>query len=205
MIIRFLLISLLLISFIKSVNAQTDSVLIRGMVISGKSKLPIREAVIIVKNSSLGTISDSLGNFKFKIPFTEKVYLEVRYIGYDHTDTVIVSDNNEYGFLQLYLNYTCDIISKETAFEDIRNDSIILYIFGFPIYNEKQEKIDDEFQKKFNIVYDDVGDSPPASPQCLIEYNIQIFNYLDKKYENKWHSKVNKSVSGYEDFLKNKK
>ena len=34
------------------------------------------------------------------------------------TDTVIVSDNNEYGFLKLYLNYTCDIISKETALEN---------------------------------------------------------------------------------------
>jgi len=203
--IRFVLISLQFISLFKAGHSQTDSVIIRGIVISGDTKSPLVGAVIKVENTSLGTISDSAGNFKLKILFTEKVYLEVRYIWYDHTDTVIVSENNEYDFLQLCLYYTCDIISEEPALEDIQNYSIILYIFGNPIYNEKQEKIDFEFQKKFNILYDDVGDSPPASPQCLLEYNIEILDFLDKKYQNEWHSKVNKAVFGLKDYLKNKK
>lgn len=89
--IRFVLISLQFISLFKAGHSQTDSVIIRGIVISGDTKSPLVGAVIKVENTSLGTISDSTGNFKLKILFTEKVYLEVRYIGYDHTDTVIVS------------------------------------------------------------------------------------------------------------------
>lgn len=195
-----------MISFLKTVNAQTDSVIIRGMVISGDTKSPIFGAVIKVENTSLGTIAESMGYFEFKIPFTEKVSLNVSYIGYASTDTIIISENHEYGFFELYLFNDCDILSKETALEDIHNKSIKLYISsGTPVYSEKQENIDIEFQKEYNIVYDDVGDALPAQYNCLEEYNIEIFNYLDKKYQNKWHFKVNKSVTGLEDYLKNKK
>ena len=43
------------------------------------------------------------------------------------------------------------------------------------------------------------------APNKIIALGPQQKKVLDKKYQNEWHSKVNKAVFGLKDYLKNKK
>ncbi|RPI75575.1 MAG: TonB-dependent receptor [Ignavibacteriales bacterium] len=98
----------LLILFVATINTiiqpQTYQASVSGRVISSENQLPLINANIIIKSSpqmdrsfSTGTITDSLGNFKMKLPYGSYM-LTVSYIGYEKFEKIfaLTESNNSF-------------------------------------------------------------------------------------------------------------
>jgi hypothetical protein len=174
-------------------NSNTKSNL-EGEVISKINNEPIQDCIVYIKYTRIGTKTDSLGKFIFYNLNANKSYkLSISALGYPKKDTSVFLSKNESSMITIYLNAMCNFDSLQ-AIEDIKNGKAKLLLVGgiAPLANTKK---DIEFEKNFNIRYYDFGCTPPAY-ECVLQYNKVIFNYLNKKYQNKWLYFVRKDVIG---------
>lgn len=78
-----------------------ESILISGKITDENSQ-PLRGASIIIKGSSTGTISDSNGNFKLKVPAKEGA-LSVSFVGFKSTEVPLANIKTQAGMLEMKL------------------------------------------------------------------------------------------------------
>ncbi|PVW17381.1 FEKKY domain-containing protein [Marixanthomonas spongiae] len=148
-------------------------------------------SIVLLPNNHITEI-DSLGNYKFdnlksgtyKImvidynPNPKKFRFEI--------DSSSISDFN------LIVDANCEV-SKEIAEQDIQNDKPrLLLISGIAPYVSFE---DNKFAKKYGIIFQDFGDTPPAE-NCVKQYNSTVFDFLDKKFGKKWREEVRDDVIG---------
>lgn len=103
------------LQFTKTKSKLTTDTLknvVQGLVIDSKTKEPLPFAIIYIKGTKTGTVTELDGKFKFIIPdslLAEKIYLVIAFIGYEKTEIVI--NKNE-----LPITKNLFIIPEEQAF-----------------------------------------------------------------------------------------
>jgi len=179
-----------------SQNEKEKEILIKGTVYSGVNNKPFDYGVyLLFQKDHRGTISNDKGEFEYSYKLNEKDSLEIiefSTIGYGTKKVKIDLIKDNLSNLKIVLNPTNDI-NKGKAIEDIENGEInILISSGIaPV----EYKADRKFMKKYNVNFKDLGCEAIAQ-ESLIEYNKVVFEYLDKKYGNKWRRKIRKDIVG---------
>jgi TonB family protein len=87
----FLLVCLVLLSFSQTLNAQTSSQKVTGIVVDTAGK-GIAGAIILLKGSETGTVTDINGNFSLTIPAVPAV-LVISFIDYDTQEVKVVGSD----------------------------------------------------------------------------------------------------------------
>ncbi len=80
------------------------------------------------------------------------------------------------------------------AIQDIQQSKAKLYIIGgiAPVIYHDQA----QFEERFGINYFDSG-CDATFEECMTQYNLFVFDFLDKKYGNSWRGQVRKDVLGF--------
>ncbi|WP_162912068.1 carboxypeptidase-like regulatory domain-containing protein [Pontibacter actiniarum] len=193
------LILLLLTTYLDSF-CQTENrtkAYIEGIVVSGVNKKPLADVYVSLKHKGFGTVTDSLGYFRFDGVPEGKYHLITHYFGYSETDTALSVVSEPLTGLHITLEADCSY-DRRVAEADIVSGEPKLLLVGSiaPVVHKNQYR----FERKYKVQYLDFGDTPPAY-ECIEEYNKVIFNYLDKKYGDKWRKEVRPDVI----FLKDEK
>lgn len=84
----------------------------------------------------------------------------------------------------------------------LKNNSIFLFLAS--VINPVTHEEDEIFEKKHQIYYKDFGCVAP-SYECMIQYNQRVFEFLNKKFGNKWQKEIRKDVVGFKEWRKNKR
>lgn len=184
--------NLIIVSLIICCIYPSDAATITGRVLSKISGRPTHNsAFITIFGTNKGAAIKQNGFYTISnVEPGKKYLLEVSAWGYPKTRLEI--------FVQDSVT-TCDIevtteckINKTLAINDIKQDSIKLYLAGgiVPFANSLE---DNEFEHKYEIEYYEFGCTPPTF-ECIEEYNKVIFAYLDEKYGSIWRQDVRKDV-----------
>jgi hypothetical protein len=175
--------------------AQTaDTFKVSGTLRSAYSKEPISDGVIMVTKTK-GYKADSMGRFTLYDLSKGEHKLTFGAFGYDNKDTVVnVADANIYSFDWLILT-KCEELNAERALLDIKQNKPKLYLQGgiAPV----AMLTDQNFRKEFGVTYYDFGDDARIKQECMLLYNQTIFDYLDRRFGDKWRKKVRQDVIGY--------
>ncbi len=152
-------------------------------------------AVVRIKNTGIGSVTDSLGIFEID-RLRSGVYIFQAYgFGTESIDTTITINNESKDNLVLTLPVVCKNCNPDKAKEDIKNNKPKLFLLGSfaPIYYPGQEN----FENKYGIKYYELGDDLNDPPICYKSYNKIIFGYLDEVFGNAWRKEVRKDVFGF--------
>jgi len=163
---------------------------IEGVVYSSINDQPVAGALINIKGTKYGTLSDSSGYFLInKIP-PGKYYFYVSWFGYTRIDTSVSLESGSLRQFKFTLDGSCPFDAQE----DIAKGKPKLLLVGgiAPTVYSDQKK----FERKYDIEYYDFGDTPPAYA-CVEKYNKMVFKYLDQKFWNKWRQDVRDDVFNF--------
>ena len=188
--LKIILLTLFLPSILSAqIIINSDS--LHGRVLANMTNYPASFSYLSIEGTSIGAVSDSLGDFTFRNLPSGKFRLRISNIGYSTLDTAIfISKNGKYNFV-FRLFAKCSF-NEQRAESDIANKNVKLLIVGSIAPRANSEK-DNKFEKKYDITYYDIGDTPPANV-CIEEYNKIVFKYLDNKYGKAWRKEVRKDV-----------
>jgi len=194
---KLILIILLLNSIIGfSQNEKTKEILIKGTVYSGVNNRPFDYGVyLFFQKKHKGTISNDKGEFEYSYKLKEKDSLEIiefSTIGYGTKKVEIDLIKDNLSDLKIVLVPPNDI-NKEKALQDIENGKINILISSGIVPVEY--KADRKFMKKYSVSFKEFGCEAIAQ-ESLIEYNKVVFEYLDRKFGNKWRIKIRKDIVG---------
>jgi len=169
---------------------------IQGKVIYGKYNTPLDGSIVKIVGTNKGTVADSLGIFILKNLKEGKYNLEIGGIICGYIDTIIELREKSIENLNIFIFAKCSSINEDTAKFDIQNGKPRLLLVGgiVPGIEPGQEN----FEKKYGIIYYDFGCVVPGPYECIIEYNNVIFEYLDDKFGKEWRKEVRKDVIGFE-------
>ncbi|MEQ8423755.1 MAG: carboxypeptidase-like regulatory domain-containing protein, partial [Cyclobacteriaceae bacterium] len=148
--------------------------------------------VVSIAGTNSGAPTDSLGYYELNVP-TGELTINVIYLGYNGIDTTLnIQESTELNFL---ITANCEF-DKDRAQQDIRKNKVKLLLVGSiaPIANSKH---DERFMKKYKIKYYDFGDEVIAM-ECIEEYNLEIFKFLDNMYGTDWRSEARTDVIALE-------
>jgi hypothetical protein len=181
--------------FAYSQDRDTSCYSISGKIIAelGIGQFAISESTIFLSGTKgVGSSSNENGEFSFENLKIGKYKLEV-YSDYGLYDTLINIENQDISGIKIVFYYNCEY-SKESALQDIQNRRPKLLIFGgmAPPFYVHQHK----FEKKYKIEYKVFGDDGPPPFECVLEYNLTVFESLTEKYGNKWRSAIRQDVVG---------
>jgi hypothetical protein len=183
---------ILLIYLISFLNLNGQVAVIEGEITSNITGLPtVEQGQIMIDETKHFQIADSTGRFKFEGLYLDTEYtIRVFVMGYDNYEKKVSLDDS-INHLDITLHADCDF-NKEKANSDINNNEIKLLLFGSiaPIANST---FDNKIERKYNFKYYDFGCSPPAF-DCIKEYNLTIFKYLDNTYGKGWRNDVRQDV-----------
>ncbi|MGF1925276.1 MAG: carboxypeptidase-like regulatory domain-containing protein [Bacteroidia bacterium] len=112
----------ILVLFAQLGRAQT---LISGKIIDSKSKEPLPSVNVYINNTSIGTFTDSFGNFKLVVPGNGKVELIISHLVYRKKTLVVqAEDSKDIVIEMVYQNNILkpvEITAKKPSKTDIRN------------------------------------------------------------------------------------
>jgi hypothetical protein len=114
-------------------------------------------------------------------------------IMYRLIDSVFVNSPKNPTYSKLRFIHNCEN-AKIIAEQDIKNQSILILIESG--INPIEYSTDKYFEKKYKITFFDYGDLP-ATPECMLNYNKRIFDYLTEKYGSSWRKEIRKDVYGF--------
>ena len=117
-----------------------------------------------------------------------------------HLDSIMIQSKSP-SYSRLGFIHDCEN-AKLIAEKDIKNKTIYLLIQGgiAPVVYSN----DSIFEKKYNISYYDYG-CVAAKEDCILNYNMKIFDYLNNKYGKNWYKEVRKDIAGLREWKKRKK
>jgi hypothetical protein len=114
-----------------------DPISVKGNILDYESKEPIHSAVVYVKGTTIGTTTDSFGNFMIPVNSNFKGTLVVNYVGYCQLEIVIPELNEcslELDSILIIRNYNRTLIVE---------GKVAKRKFPFNIFQRKQYRIDD--------------------------------------------------------------
>jgi len=94
------------IFFIQYALYAQENLVVNGTIKDKSTQESLVGATVSIKNTSIGTISDSEGNFSLKTSAKLPLVLEIRYMGYENQEIVVENKN----FLTILLNSTTDVL-----------------------------------------------------------------------------------------------
>jgi len=91
-----------------------------------------------------------------------------------------------------------DIIAKQ----DIQNKEIKIFIIGGigPVAYPS----DSIFENKYHVSYFDFADLSP-NKECVLKYNVEVFNYLTLTFGKCWKKEIRKDAYGLKHWKRKKK
>ena len=138
------------------------------------------------------TETDSLGNYKFDGLKGGKYILRVIEYNPNPKEFEILLNTKSITGFDLIVNADCPVNTRIAETEIKQGRPRLLLIGGVaPIITVWDSK----FAKKYGIQFYDFGDTGPAE-ECVLQYNKEIFEYLDSKFGTKWRKEVRKDVIG---------
>jgi len=200
---KILLISLIILSLLKTDFGYSQNDTIKGKVVSSISfKKPNGNIYILEKGTTNGTIADSLGFFTLITKKDRINYiLEISVGNYDKLEYDYKSEwTKRKKPKSIVVSGKCKI-NKKKAKQDWKNGEAKLYLFGgiAPIENSKK---DEKFERKFKVKYLDFGCDAEIY-ECISEYNEYIFKILDIKFGQKMRKLIRKDIVGFKDYENN--
>lgn len=205
---RILLLILWLISFFQIGKSQ-NNYMIRGVVISQISQLPVLDApyfririkgdsvryVSLDKNAEFGIKGLKKGRYEITLESSDEVG---NFYSRNNIDTVLILDKKIRTDIKLFRKDKdwCEggLIDKQRALNDIKKGKIQLYLPPTGISGDMNlTQYDFEFEKKYNIKYQAFGCTFPDF-ECIRIYNLTLFDYLDKKFNKTWRKEARANV-----------
>lgn len=100
---------------------------IRGIVIDSKTNAPIEFATVIVKeNSSLGAVTDSLGQFKINNVPLGRYGIQTSFLGYtDNITNEILLTSSKEAYLRIALNENVHSLNEVVVSPDLSKDQVL--------------------------------------------------------------------------------
>ena len=175
-------------------SQSIDSFKISGKLISANTDAPIPGGTIMFDRTK-GVLTDSSGNFTIHNLSTGQYKLSFSALGYDNHDTTINIDKADIDNVKWVITTNCPDFNANGALKDIKENKAKLLLQ--PSIAPIAGAIDKEFTKEFGVTYYPFGDNESVREECMILYNRVVFNYLDKKFGNKWRKVVRQDVLGY--------
>ncbi len=162
------------------------------IVVGTDTVAPVRTPVVRLKGTMSGVLTDSLGNYQLTGLSQGKIHINLMGFGYN-TDSIAEIRDRSQENIDLIAVADCDV-NKATAEKDIKDKRIRL-LLTTGIIPSAETPQDENFEKKYNVVYYNYGYHCPAL-ECIIQYNRCIFEYLDTQYGKDWRNMVRKDVWG---------
>jgi CarboxypepD_reg-like domain len=159
---------------------QNQAILIlKGVVISSTTAEPVSFATIALDNSSLNTLTNEKGQFKFRIPAENKNQrLKITHVGYKPVSLVVKEDSLyiiRLGEQATELNEV--VVKKINALELLKkaiakvpeNYSIPAYRLGgfYRMTGQKEKKIIDLSEAVYNVYYENFSIKNSQSPGLI--------------------------------------
>lgn len=190
---------ILLTYFITLITSLTysevgDTYTLTGIIISSVTNKPIPFGTIEVSQTK-GYKVDGSGKFTIYGLTKGKHKIVLSAFGYGKKDTIITINDTDVIDFRWPIYTDCQGYSKESALKDIKSKKPKLLLQGgiAPIILSS-DKI---FSEKYNIRFYDLGCVAYDPQECLIAYNVTMFQYLDKLYGKKWREEIRKDVIGF--------
>lgn len=188
-----------LVLIISGCSVYSQEYTIKGTIIDTTINeiLPFVNIILINQNykDTLYTTSDIDGNFSFTNLNKGLFTIKTSYVGYSPIDTSIIITNHENIIIINPKNINgiidmiyIDIINKEGAIIDIEKHEQKIFLPGGFI-SSTITKEDSIFEKKYQIKFISQG-CVKFEGENELEYNQEIFKYLDKKYGKKWRNEI---------------
>jgi len=174
-------------------SQSVDSFKVSGILISANTNQPISGGTIVLAPKK-AVLTDSVGYFTIHGLTNGKYKLSFSALGYDNHDTTINIDNASVGNIKWIITTNCPDFSADKALKDIKENKAHLLLYGS--IASSTGPADKEFKKKFGVAYMLFGDDEHVREECKKLYNQVVFNYLDKRFGNKWRKEVRKDVVG---------
>jgi len=158
---------------------------------------------LIVGNDTMNCTTNWNGYFEFKNIKQKQVKLIARNRNYKTIDTSfeIIPKTNTDTFYSVQKNKkSCLRINynRLTAIQDILDSKIVVLlpggVAGTQIYNR-----DTIFEIKYNIEYLSLG-CAASGISNEIEYNLEIFKFLDNTYGLDWRTEIRKETIGLKEY-----
>jgi len=172
---------------------SAESFEISGTVISSYTDEPISGAAIVYSRQE-AVLTDSLGHFTIHRLSKGRYKLAFTALGFDNHDTTINIDNTNVDISKWVITTNCPDFNVDKALKDIKGHEAKLLLYGSIAPSIAQS--DKEFKKKFGVTYVIFGDDEITREECKKVYNRVVFNYLDKKFGDKWRKEVRQDVVG---------
>jgi len=180
----FLVISLLLAS---TCYCQDGFIKVGGKVIDNRTNEPLAYANVSISKSSIGTVSNTMGEFDFFIPYSFKDdTLVISYVGYTTLKQSIRVSTSQTNF---YLDEAAVILNDVVVSSDGAKKIIETAIESIPIAYPNQPYLLEGFHRSWEKV--DFTDSI-AYPGTLIESAVTIYDpgYGQKKESPKYAEEI---------------
>lgn len=151
-----------------------------------------KEALLVLQPSNKTTNIDGSGHFVFRN--IKKGKYNIQILDFNRIPKVFeveIIDKSVQNF-DIIIKSDCKV-NTQIAKNDVKNNKIRLLLVGgiAPLINSN----DSEIEKKYSFNYYDYGCIAPPI-ECIEQYNKVIFEYFDKKYDNKWRTEIRSDVIG---------
>lgn len=162
------------------------------VVVGTDTVAPVRTPVVRLKNTMSGVLTDSLGNYELKGLSQGKPRVNLMGFGFK-ADTIVEIRDRSLENIDIIAVADCEV-NKAVAEKDIMDNRIRL-LLTTGIVSSAETPRDENFEKRYDVVYYNYGYLCPAL-ECVIQYNLRIFEYLDSRYGKEWRKMVRKDVWG---------
>ncbi|WP_299707069.1 hypothetical protein [uncultured Pontibacter sp.] len=171
-------------------GTERKKLYVEGRIISEVNNKPLENVITYLQKERVFIATDSTGFFRIPVKASGEHRLIVIEGGYSELDSLIVIKTESLTDLNIVLVADCPF-NRSSAEKDIKKGNPKLLLVGSiaPVVYTGQNY----FERKYKVQYYDFGCTPPADA-CIEEYNQKVFEFLDKKYGDKWRKEVRKDV-----------